>query len=152
MIEQVSFTRTTYARLPAKFEAGTPAIAEAVGLGATIDYLRAIDFAALAAYERDLLHYATVQVSAVPGVRLIGTARERAGVLSFVMDPIHPHDIGTVLDREGVAVRAGHHCAQPTMERFGVPATVRASFALYNTKDEVDALVGALGLARELLA
>ncbi len=152
MIEQVSFTRTTYARLPAKFEAGTPAIAEAVGLGATIDYLRAIDSAALAAYERDLLHYATAQVSAVAGVRLIGTARERAGVLSFVMDPIHPHDIGTVLDREGVAVRAGHHCAQPTMERFGVPATVRASFALYNTKDEVDALVGALGLARDLLA
>ncbi len=152
MIEQVSFTTTTYARLPAKFEAGTPAIAEAVGLGATIDYLGAIDFTALAAYERDLLRYATERVSTVPGVRLIGTARERAGVLSFVMDPIHPHDIGTVLDREGVAVRAGHHCAQPVMEHFGVPATIRASFALYNTKDEVDALVAALGHARDLLA
>ena len=152
MIEQVSFTTTTYARLPAKFEAGTPAIAEAVGLGATIDYLGAIDFTALAAYERDLLRYATERVSAVPGVRLIGTAQERAGVLSFVMDPIHPHDIGTVLDREGVAVRAGHHCAQPVMEHFGIPATVRASFALYNTKDEVDALVAGLGHARALLA
>ncbi len=152
MIEQVSFTTTTYARLPAKFEAGTPAIAEAVGLGATIDYLGAIDFTALAAYERDLLQYATERVSTVPGVRLIGTAQERAGVVSFVMDPIHPHDIGTVLDREGVAVRAGHHCAQPVMEHFGVPATIRASFALYNTKDEVDALVAALGHARDLLA
>jgi cysteine desulfurase/selenocysteine lyase len=152
MIEQVSFTTTTYARLPAKFEAGTPAIAEAVGLGATIDYLGAIDFTALAAYERDLLQYATERVSTVPGVRLIGTAQERAGVVSFVMDPIHPHDIGTVLDREGVAVRAGHHCAQPVMEHFGVPATIRASFALYNTKDEVDALVVALGHARDLLA
>ena len=152
MIEQVSFTTTTYARLPAKFEAGTPAIAEAVGLGATIDYLGAIDFTALAAYERDLLQYATERVSTVPGVRLIGTAQERAGVVSFVMDPIHPHDIGTVLDREGVAVRAGHHCAQPVMQHFGVPATIRASFALYNTKDEVDALVVALGHARDLLA
>ena len=152
MIESVSFTETTYARLPAKFEAGTPAIAEAIGLGATVDYLQALDFTALAAYEQDLLRYATERVSSVEGVRIIGTAKAKAGVLSFIMDPIHPHDIGTVLDREGVAVRAGHHCAQPVMEHYGVPATVRASFALYNTKDEVDALVRGLDIARELLA
>jgi cysteine desulfurase/selenocysteine lyase len=152
MIELVSFTETTYARLPAKFEAGTPAIAEAIGLGATVDYLQALDFPTLVAYERDLLRYATEQVSSVKGVRVIGTAKAKAGVLSFVMDPIHPHDIGTVLDREGVAVRAGHHCAQPVMEHYGVPATVRASFALYNTRDEVDALVRGLNIARELLA
>ncbi len=151
MIESVSFTETTYARLPAKFEAGTPAIAEAIGLGVTVDYLQALDFAALAAYEQDLLRYATERVSSVEGVRIIGTAKAKAGVLSFVMNPIHPHDIGTVLDREGVAVRAGHHCAQPVMEHYGVPATVRASFALYNTKDEVDALVRGLNIARELL-
>jgi cysteine desulfurase/selenocysteine lyase len=152
MIEVVSFTETTYARLPAKFEAGTPAIAEAVGLGATVDYLQSLDFPSLATYERELLQYATERVTSVDGVRVIGTAKAKAGVLSFVMDPIHPHDIGTVLDREGVAVRAGHHCAQPVMEHYGVPATVRASFALYNTKEEVDALVRGLNITRELLA
>ncbi len=150
MIESVRFSGTTYAAPPARFEAGTPAIAEAIGLGATIDYLKTIDYQALAGYEHDLLAYATERVLEVEGVRLIGTAKARTGVLSFVMDPIHPHDLGTVLDREGVAVRAGHHCAQPVMDHFGVSATVRASFALYNTRDEVDAMVHGLVKAREL--
>jgi cysteine desulfurase/selenocysteine lyase len=140
MIRSVTFERTTYAGLPNKFEAGTPAIASQIGLGAAIDYLNSIGREAAAAHEAELLRYATERVSAIEGVRIIGTARHKASVLSFVIDDIHPHDIGTILDQEGIAVRAGHHCAQPVMQRFNVPATARASFAFYNTREEVDVL------------
>jgi cysteine desulfurase/selenocysteine lyase len=140
MIRSVTFEKTTYAGLPNKFEAGTPAIASQIGLGAAIDYLNSIDREKAARYELELLRYATERISAIEGVRIIGTAREKTGVLSFVIDDIHPHDIGTILDQEGIAVRAGHHCAQPVMQRFNVPATARASFAFYNTKEEVDVL------------
>ena len=140
MIRNVTFEKTTYADLPNKFEAGTPAIASQIGLGAAIDYLNSIGREQAAAHEHELLRYATEQLSAIEGVRIIGTAREKASVLSFVIDEIHPHDIGTILDQEGIAVRAGHHCAQPVMQRFNVPATARASFAFYNTKAEVDVL------------
>lgn len=140
MIKSVTFEKTTYAELPNKFEAGTPAIASQIGLGASIDYLNSIDRDQAAAYEHELLRYATERITAIEGVRIIGTAREKASVLSFVIDDIHPHDIGTILDQEGIAVRAGHHCAQPVMQRFNVPATARASFAFYNTKEEVDVL------------
>ena len=140
MIRSVTFEKTTYAGLPNKFEAGTPAIASQIGLGAAIDYLNSIGREAAAAHEAELLRYATDRVSAIEGVRIIGTARHKASVLSFVIDDIHPHDIGTILDQEGIAVRAGHHCAQPVMQRFNVPATARASFAFYNTKEEVDVL------------
>lgn len=140
MIKTVTFEKTTYADLPNKLEAGTPAIASQIGLGASIDYLNSIDWHAAAAYEHELLRYATEKLSAIEGVRIIGTAREKASVLSFVIDDIHPHDIGTILDQEGIAIRAGHHCAQPVMQRFNLPATARASFAFYNTKEEVDAL------------
>jgi len=141
MIKSVTFEKTTYAGLPNKFEAGTPAIASQIGLGASIDYLNSINRAKAAAHEHELLRYATERLKAIEGVRIIGTAREKASVLSFVIDDIHPHDIGTILDQEGIAVRAGHHCAQPVMKRFKVPATARASFAFYNTKEEVDVLV-----------
>jgi len=144
MIRSVTFEKTTYNALPYKFEAGTPNIAGGIALGAALDYVTAIGLPAIAAHEHDLLTYATGQVSAIPGLRIIGTAREKAGVLSFVLDGVHPHDIGTVLDREGIAIRAGHHCAQPVMDRFGLPATARVSFGLYNTREEVDALVAAL--------
>ena len=140
MIKSVTFEKTTYADLPNKFEAGTPAIASQIGLGAAIDYLNSIGREQAAAHEHDLLRYATERISEIEGVRIIGTAREKASVLSFVIDDIHPHDIGTILDQEGIAVRAGHHCAQPVMRRFNVPATARASFAFYNTKEEVDIL------------
>jgi len=140
MIKSVTFEKTTYADLPNKFEAGTPAIASQIGLGASIDYLNSIGREQAAAHEHELLRYATERVSAIEGVRIIGTARAKASVLSFVIDEIHPHDIGTILDQEGIAVRAGHHCAQPVMQRFNVPATARASFAFYNTKEEVDML------------
>ncbi len=140
MIKSVTFEKTIYAELPNKFEAGTPAIASQIGLGAAIDYLNSIGREKAAAHEHELLRYATEQISAIEGVRIIGTAREKASVLSFVIDEIHPHDIGTILDQEGIAVRAGHHCAQPVMQRFNVPATARASFAFYNTKEEVDIL------------
>jgi cysteine desulfurase/selenocysteine lyase len=140
MIKSVTFEKTTYAGLPNKFEAGTPAIASQIGLGASIDYLNSIDRVKAAAYEHELLRYATERLKAIEGVRIIGTAREKASVLSFVIDDIHPHDIGTILDQEGIAVRAGHHCAQPVMQRFNVPATARASFAFYNMKEEVDVL------------
>ena len=140
MIKSVTFEKTTYAELPNKLEAGTPAIASQIGLGAAIDYLNSIGREQAAVYEHELLRYATERVSAIEGVRIIGTAREKASVLSFVIDGIHPHDIGTILDQEGIAVRAGHHCAQPVMQRFNVPATARASFAFYNTKEEVDLL------------
>lgn len=151
MIRSVSFERTTYADVPAKFEAGTPNIGGAIGLGAAIDYLVKLDMSVLAAHEHQLLVYATEQVRAIPGIRIIGTAAEKAGVLSFVMEGIHPHDIGTILDTEGIAIRTGHHCAQPVMTFFGIPATARASFAFYNTKEEVDALVRGLHRVREVL-
>jgi cysteine desulfurase/selenocysteine lyase len=150
MIRSVSFEKTTYNDLPYKFEAGTPDIAGAIGLGAAIDYLSNVGMEAIAAHEHDLLEYATRQVSAVPGVRILGTARRKAGVLSFVVDGVHPHDIGSLVDRDGVAIRTGHHCAQPVMDRFGVPATCRASFGLYNTRDDVDALVASLGKVVEM--
>jgi len=144
MIKSVTFEKTTYADLPNKFEAGTPAIASQIGLGAAIDYLNIIGREKAAAYEHELLVYATKRLSAIEGVRIVGTAREKLGVLSFVIDEIHPHDIGTILDQEGIAVRAGHHCAQPVMRRLKIPATARASFAFYNTRQEVDQLVLAI--------
>ena len=144
MIKSVTFEKTIYADLPNKFEAGTPAIASQIGLGAAIDYLNIIGREKAAAYEHELLNYATERLSAIEGVRIIGTAREKLGVLSFVIEDIHPHDIGTILDQRGIAVRAGHHCAQPVMKRFKVPATARASFAFYNTREEVDVLVSAI--------
>jgi len=141
MIASVSFEKTTYNSLPYKFEAGTPHIAGGIGLGVAIDYLTGVGLDRIAAYEHELLDYATEAVGAIKGVKIIGTAQEKASVLSFTLEGVHPHDIGTILDQEGIAVRAGHHCAQPVMQRFGVPATVRASFAFYNTREEVDALV-----------
>ena len=144
MIRTVTFEQTTYAGLPNKFEAGTPAIASQIGLGAAIDYLSALDRDAAHAHETELLSYATELLSSIKGVRIIGTAREKASVVSFVIEGVHPHDVGTILDQEGIAVRAGHHCAQPVMQRFKIPATARASFAFYNTKEEVDQLAGAV--------
>ena len=150
MIASVTFEKTTYNELPYKFEAGTPNIADAIGLGAAVEYLSEIGMDRIAAYEKDLLDYATEVIGAIEGVRLIGTAREKASVVSFVIEGVHPHDIGTILDREGVAVRAGHHCAQPVMDRFGIPATTRASFAFYNTMEEIDTLAAAVGKVKEL--
>ena len=150
MIRQVSFAGTTYNDLPYKFEAGTPNIAGAVALGAAIDYVEQIGMAAIASHEADLLDYATARARDFPGLRLIGTARDKAGILSFVVDGVHAHDVGTILDGEGVAVRTGHHCAMPVMERFDVPATVRASFALYNTRADVDALFRGLERVHEV--
>ncbi len=151
MIKSVTFEKTIYNDLPYKFEAGTPSIASGVGLGAAIDYLSQIDLDAVAAYEHDLLAYATEQLMAIPRVRIIGTAAEKASVLSFTIDGIHPHDIGTILDLEGVAIRTGHHCAQPVMHQYGIPATARASFAFYNTKDEVDILAKGVEKVIEVL-
>jgi len=150
MIASVSFEKTTYNRVPFKFEAGTPNIAGAIGLGAAADYLDQVGLEKIARYEHELLVYATEALSKVPGLTLVGTAREKASVLSFTLDYAHPHDIGTILDGEGVAIRTGHHCAQPVMERFGIPATARASLAFYNTRDEVDALVNGLAKVREM--
>ena len=144
MISLVTFEKTHYNVLPYKFEAGTPHISGGIGLGAAIDYLSALDWQQIAAHEHRLLDYATDALSSIDGLRIIGTAKQKAGVLSFVFDHVHAHDVGTILDREGVAVRAGHHCAMPVMQRFGVPATTRASFAFYNTIDEIDVLVRAL--------
>jgi cysteine desulfurase/selenocysteine lyase len=152
MILSVSFERTVYQEPPYRFEAGTPNIAGAVGLAAALGYLEGIGHEAIADHERRLLDEATRKVLEVPGARLIGTARHRSGVLSFVMDGIHPHDVGTILDTEGIAVRAGHHCAQPVMKRYGVSATVRASFGIYNSSDEIDALVRGLRKAREVFS
>ncbi len=152
MIRSVSFEKTTYAPIPHKFEAGTPPIAEVIGLGAALDYLSAIGIGSIGAHEDELLRYATDRVGAMAGVRLIGTARQKAAVLSFELDGIHPHDVGTLLNEEGVAVRTGHHCAQPVMQRFGVPATVRASFAFYNTLPEIDALVAAIRKVQKVFA
>lgn len=150
MIREVSFTRTTYAELPFKFEAGTPHIVGAIGLGAAIDYLQGIGLEAIARHEDELLTYATTRLQEVPGLRLVGTAARKAGIASFLLDGVHTHDVGTILDRHGVAVRAGHHCAMPLMTRFGVSGTTRASFALYNTHAEIDALVEAIQHAQEL--
>jgi cysteine desulfurase/selenocysteine lyase len=150
MISSVTFEKTTYNVIPYKFEAGTPHIAGVIGLGAAIDYVGTIGLAGIAAHETDLLDYATERLTCVPGLRIIGTAREKAAVISFVLDGIHPHDVGTVLDQEGIAVRTGHHCAQPVMDRFGVPATARASFSFYNTREEVDALLNGLQKVREV--
>ena len=150
MIDRVSFEGTTFAPPPARFEAGTPPISQAVGLGAAIDYLGALPADSLAQHEQSLLIYATEQVGRLPGIRLIGTAQDRVSVLSFVFEGVHPHDVGTVLDAKGVAVRAGHHCAQPLMRRFGVQGTVRASFGFYNLREEVDLLVEALGEVRRV--
>ncbi len=151
MISSVTFETSEWNELPYKFEAGTPNIADAIGLGAAIEFVRGIGFDAIGAHESALLAYATARLSAVPGLTIIGTARRKASVVSFVMDDLHPHDIGTIVDREGVAIRTGHHCAQPVMDRFGIPATARASLAMYNTTDEIDALVVALDRVRQLL-
>ena len=150
MISSVTFEKTTYNTLPYKFEAGTPNIAGGIGLGAAIDYVNALGLAAIAAHEHPLLEYGTQELLKVPGLRLIGTARRKAGVLSFVLDGVHPHDIGTILDEEGVAIRTGHHCVQPVMRRFGIPATARASLGCYNTRGEIDALVRALDRVAEV--
>jgi cysteine desulfurase/selenocysteine lyase len=150
MIRSVTFARSTWNELPNKFEAGTPDIAGAIGLGVALDYLTGIGLEAIARHEADLLEYGTRTLTTIDGVRVVGTARRKASVLSFVMEGIHPHDIGTIVDREGVAIRTGHHCAQPVMERLGVPATARASMAMYNTREEIDVLAGALNRVREL--
>lgn len=150
MIRSVTFEKTLYNALPYKFEAGTPNIAGGIGLGAAIDYVISIGLENVSAYEEQLLKYATEAVASIPRVKIIGTAREKAAVVSFLLDGVHPHDVATVLDREGVAIRAGHHCAQPVMQRFGVPATSRASFAFYNTREEVDVLVRAIHRTREI--
>ena len=150
MILSVSFEKTTYNRIPWKFEAGTPDMAGAVGLGAAIDWLSAIDRPGAIAHEQALLAHATEALGRIPGLRLVGTARHKAGVVSFLLGDVHPHDIGTVLDREGIAIRTGHHCAQPLMQRLGVAATARASLGLYNTLEEIDALVKGLGRVREI--
>ncbi len=150
MIASVTFEKTTYNTLPHKFEAGTPNIAGVVGFGAAVEYLNGFDMQAVAAHEHDLLTHATHALEAIEGVRVIGKAPRKAGVLSFVMDGVHPHDIGTILDREGVAIRTGQHCAQPVMDRYGVPATARASFAIYNTHDEIDVFADAVRKVHEL--
>ena len=150
MIKSVSFEKTTYNDLPYKFEAGTPHIAGVIGLGVAVEYLESIGLEQVGAYEHDLLSHGTELLAQIPGLRLIGTARAKAGVLSFVVDGIHPHDVGTILDRKGIAVRTGHHCAMPVMTRFGIEATTRASLAFYNTHEEIDALADALGRVREI--
>jgi cysteine desulfurase / selenocysteine lyase len=150
MISSVTFDKTTYNKLPFKFEAGTPDVAGAIGLGAAVEYLNEIGIDNIAKYEHELLVYVTEKLCAVSGVRLIGTARERAGVVSFVIENVHPHDVGTILDQEGIAIRTGHHCAQPIMDRFGIPATARASFAFYNTREEVDSLMNGIIKVQEV--
>jgi cysteine desulfurase/selenocysteine lyase len=150
MILSVSFEKTTYNEIPYKFEAGTPNIAGAIGLGAALDYLAGLGLERVAAHEDDLLRHGTELLSAIPGLKLVGTARRKAGVLSFVLDGVHPHDLGTVLDYEGIAIRTGHHCAQPVMERFGLPATSRASLGVYNTRADLDALAAGIRKAQEM--
>jgi len=152
MILSVTFEKTTYNTIPFRFEAGTPPIAQAIGLGAAIEYVQSVGLDRIAAHEHALLEYATRQLEAIPGVRIIGRAKEKAAVISFIVGDIHPHDVGTLLNAEGVAVRTGHHCAQPVMQRFGLPATARASFAFYNTFAEVDALVAAIRKVQQLFA
>lgn len=150
MIRSVTFEKTLFNDLPHKFEAGTPNIADTISFGTTFDFLNDLDWNAVVHHEHDLLAYATQVIGAIPGLRIVGTARDKAGVLSFVMDDVHPHDIGTILDQEGIAVRTGHHCAQPVMQRFGIPATVRASFALYNTRAEIDELARGINRVKEV--
>jgi cysteine desulfurase/selenocysteine lyase len=150
MIRSVTFERTEYNELPWKFEAGTPDFVGAIGLGAAIDYLQSIGYDAIAAHEAALLHYAVTELDKIKPLRIIGRPRRRSGVISFLLGDVHPHDIGTILDHEGVCVRAGHHCAQPTMDRFGIAATVRASFGIYNDCDDVDALVSGLHAVEEV--
>ena len=150
MIERVTFEKSTYQKIPHRFEAGTPAIVEAIGLGAALDYVEGIGHEAIEAHEAGLLAYATERLSAIPGLRIIGQAKEKASIVSFTMEGAHAHDVGTIVDTAGVGVRSGHHCAQPLMDRFGVAATARASFALYNTRAEVDALAEALGAVQEI--
>ncbi len=152
MILSVTFEKTTYNAIPYKFEAGTPPIAQAIGLATALDYVKAVGLDQIAAYEGELLRYATEALSAIPGVRIIGTARDKASVLSFNVGDVHPHDVGSLLNDDGVAVRTGHHCAQPVMDRFGVPATARASFAFYNTRAEVDQLVASVRRVQKLFA
>jgi cysteine desulfurase/selenocysteine lyase len=150
MIRSVTFEKTIYAPLPHKFEAGTPHIAGGIGLGAAIDYLEGIGMDAINQYEQGLLAYGMEVVAAIPGVRIYGTAHEKAGVISFALEGVHPHDIGTILDQEGIAIRTGHHCCQPLMDRFGVPAMARASLAFYNTQEEIDALVAGIQKVKEV--
>ena len=150
MIKMVSFEKTLYSDLPYKFEAGTPNIAGVIGLGAAIDYLNAIGLDAIEQYEHSLLDYATSAVGSITGIKLIGTARDKTSILSFTQEGIHPHDLGTILDYEGIAIRSGHHCAMPVMEHFNVPATARASLAFYNTFGEIDCLVQSLQKAKEI--
>lgn len=152
MILSVTFEKTTYNTIPYKFEAGTPPIAAAIGLGAAVDYLSGIGFERIGAHEADLLNHAAQQIGAMKGVRIIGTAKHKAAVLSFLVDGVHPHDVGTILNEDGIAIRTGHHCAQPVMQRFGVPATARASFAFYNTLEEVDALVAGIKKVQRMFA
>ena len=152
MILSVTFEKTTFKEIPHKFEAGTPDITGAVGLGAAIDYVNGVGLDEIAAHERDLLAYGTALLEEIPGLRIIGTASEKASVLSFVLEGIHPHDVGTILDQEGIAVRTGHHCAQPVMDRFGIPATTRASLALYNTRSDLDALVKGIRKVQEIFS
>ncbi len=149
MIRSVTFEKTTFNTLPFKFEAGTPSVGDVVGFGSAIDYLLEIGFPAIGAHEQDLLRYATERLSSIHGIRIIGTAADKASVISFLLEGVHPHDIGTVVDREGIAIRTGHHCTQPVMQHFNVAATSRASFGVYNTRDEIDALVAALGAVKE---
>jgi cysteine desulfurase/selenocysteine lyase len=152
MISSVTFEKSTWNVLPYKFEAGTPNIEGAVGLGAAVDYIEAIGMDRIQAHERDLLAYGTEALQEIPGLRMIGTAEVKASILSFVLEGVHPHDIGTIVDREGVAIRTGHHCAQPVMERFGIAATARASLAVYNNRADIDRLVAALHKVREVFA
>jgi cysteine desulfurase/selenocysteine lyase len=152
MISSVTFEKTLYNRLPYKFEAGTPHVSGAIGLGAALDYVNSVSLDRIARHEKEVLAYGTRRLLEIPGLRLIGTAKEKEGILSFVLEGIHPHDVGTILDQEGIAIRTGHHCAQPLMERFGVPATARASLALYNTVEEMDALVRGIEKVREVFA
>jgi cysteine desulfurase/selenocysteine lyase len=152
MISSVTFEKTTYNKVPHKFEAGTPNIAGAIGLGAAIDYVSSVGLEQIAAYEHELLAYGTRRLSEIPEVRLVGTARDKASVVSFTVEDIHPHDVGSILDQEGVAIRAGHHCAQPVMERFNLPATVRASLSFYNTKAELDALAAGVRKVVEIFS
>jgi cysteine desulfurase/selenocysteine lyase len=150
MISSVTFEKTTYNKVPHKFEAGTPDMSGAVGLRAAIEYLNSLGMENIEKYEHELLTYATAKVTALPGVRVIGTAKEKAGVLSFVIEGVHPHDVGTILDQEGIAIRTGHHCAQPVMDRYKIDATARASFGLYNTRAEIDALVKGIKKVQEV--
>jgi cysteine desulfurase/selenocysteine lyase len=150
MISSVSFEKTTWAPLPAKFEAGTPAIVQAIGLGAALDYMSGLGMENIAAHERDVLNYATQRLTSVDGLKIYGTAPNKAAVISFTLGNIHAHDISTIIDRAGVAIRAGHHCAEPLMDRLGVAATARASFGVYNTREDADVLVQALETAQEI--